>query len=292
MTGALSDRMAIAPPERRAAVLDLIGGAQERLILSLFRCDDFAVLDALDAALARGVAMDVLVTDRAKGGRKSRNQLSRLLTHSGATLHRYGDTVAKYHAKYMAADGRVALVGSANWTRKCLDKTCDFVLTTGDRGVVQAVERLFAADCAGRPLDADAGHERLLIAPELARERMAALLAGARRTIDIVDPKLTDPEMRGVLAKRRDAGVRITSHGGDVVGGRPAHGKLIVVDGDICVVGSLSLSAVHLGFRRELALVSTEPAVRRAANAFFASLNAPRRGRDGSRAQPRLGGAV
>jgi hypothetical protein len=287
-----SDRVAIAPAERRAAVLDTIAGARSRLILSLFRCDDFGVLDALVAALTRGVAVDVLMTDRAKGGRKSRDQLSDVLAHSGATLHRYGDAVAKYHAKYMAADGRLALVGSANWTRKCLDETCDFVLTTGERGVVRAIERLFAADCAGEPLEGSAGHDRLVVAPERAREKMAALLESARHSIDIVDPKLTDPEMRRVLVDRRDAGVRVTCHGRGRVGDRSAHGKLVVIDGRTAVIGSLSLSAVHLGFRRELAMSTTDRGVLRSVNAFLATLDAPRPRRDGSSARPPLGGTL
>lgn len=292
MMAAPPDAIAITPAERRAAVIHMIAGARSRLILSLFRCDDFGVLDALVAALTRDVAVDVLMTDRAKGGRKSRDQLSDVLALSGATLHRYGDAVAKYHAKYIAADGRLALVGSANWTRKCLDETCDFVLTTGDRGVVLAIEHLFAADCAGRPLADDAGHDRLVIAPERARERMATLLESARHSIDIVDPKLTDPEMRSVLADRRDAGVRVTCHGRRLVGDRSAHGKLIVIDGRTAVIGSLSLSAVHLGFRRELAMTTTDRGVLRSLNAFLATLDAPRPRRDGSSARPALRGAL
>ena len=111
MMAAATDRIAITPAERRAAVLDLIAGAKSRLILSLFRCDDFSVLDALVAALARGVTLEVLITDRAKGGRKRLDQISTVLANSEATMHRYGDRVVKYHAKYMAADTRLALIG-------------------------------------------------------------------------------------------------------------------------------------------------------------------------------------
>jgi phosphatidylserine/phosphatidylglycerophosphate/cardiolipin synthase-like enzyme len=257
MMAAALDRIAITPEERRSAILEVIGSARSRLLLSLFRCDDFDILDALADALGRSVHVEVLMTERAKGGRKGRNQLEAVLSDAGATLHRYGDAVVKYHAKYIVADDR-ALVASGNWTRKCLERTCDFALLTSDCGVVRALAAVFAIDCADDALESDLLHERLIIGPENARQRLTALLAGARRSIEIIDPKLTDPAMRELLAQQRKAGVRVTCHEGDRVGSLVAHGKLMVIDGRTAVVGSLSLCAMHLAFRRELALTTTD----------------------------------
>src|SRR4051812_30648829 len=62
------DRLVAAVDERRPALLDVIRGAQHRLTLSLFRCNDDAVFEELASAVARGVVVEVLVTSRAKGG--------------------------------------------------------------------------------------------------------------------------------------------------------------------------------------------------------------------------------
>ena len=271
MMDAAPDRIAITPEERRAAVIDVIGAARSRLLLSLFRCDDFAVLDALADALGRGVRVEVLMTDRAKGGRKGRDQLETVLRDAGAALHRYGDPVVKYHAKYIIAD-TCALVASANWTHKCMERTCDFALVTSDPSVVRALGAVFAIDCAREALASDLMHERLIAGPENARERLAALLRSARHSIEIIDPKLTDPAMRQLLAERRDAGVRVVCHDGDRVGALAAHGKLIVVDDRVAVIGSLSLSAIQLAFRRELALATTDGSVIASLNAFLSEL--------------------
>jgi phosphatidylserine/phosphatidylglycerophosphate/cardiolipin synthase-like enzyme len=265
------DRIAIAPDERRAAVLEVIGTARSRLLLSLFRCDDFAVLDALVDAINRGVRVEVLITDRAKGGRKGRDQLETVLRDAGATIHRYGDPVVKYHAKYIVSDTR-ALVASANWTHKCLERTCDFALVTADPGVVRALAAVFAVDCSEEALAADVMHERLIMGPENARDRLTALLGSARASIDIVDPKLSDPATREQLAERGKAGVRVTCYDADRVGPFAAHGKLIVVDGRTAVVGSLSLSPVHLAFRREISLITTDPGVLTSLNGFLSTL--------------------
>ncbi len=60
----------LAPGERREAVLRVIRSAKDRLILSLFRCDDFKVLDELGEVRRRKVRVEVLLTSRAKGGKK------------------------------------------------------------------------------------------------------------------------------------------------------------------------------------------------------------------------------
>ena len=64
------DRLVSAVEDRRAALLDVIRQARSRITLSLFRCNDDEIIDELAAATARGVIVEVLVTSRAKGGRK------------------------------------------------------------------------------------------------------------------------------------------------------------------------------------------------------------------------------
>lgn len=279
-----SDRVAITPDERRAAVIDVIGAARSRLLMSLFRCDDFGILDALVDALRRGVRVEVLMTDRARGGRKDRDQIETVLRDSGAMLHRYGDPVVKYHAKYIVSDD-CALVASANWTHKCLERTCDFAVITRDPGALRALAAVFAIDCQEKALASDLLHERLIIGPENARDRLTALLGSARRSIDIIDPKLTDPEMRRLLAERRSAGVRVRCRDADCLGALVAHGRLVIIDDRIAIVGSLSLSPSQLAFRRELALTTTDREVIRPLRRFLNRL--PPRGARGSPASSR-----
>ena len=50
-----AERLILEPGERREAVLQVIRGARERLVLSVFRCDDFKILDALAGAVRRNV---------------------------------------------------------------------------------------------------------------------------------------------------------------------------------------------------------------------------------------------
>jgi len=49
--GSAKEKLVLDPAERKAALLGVIGAARRRLVLSLFRCDDFSILDGLAAAL-------------------------------------------------------------------------------------------------------------------------------------------------------------------------------------------------------------------------------------------------
>src|SRR5919106_7016383 len=147
--GMKSDRVYIEPAARRQAMLEIIGSAQQRLVLSLFRCNDFGVLDSLAAALERGVRVEALLTKRAKGGKKRLRKLWQALEEMGATVHHYADPVVKYHAKYLVADGTTALVATLNPTNKCFTTTWDFVLSTEEHDVVRSISTLFALDAAG-----------------------------------------------------------------------------------------------------------------------------------------------
>jgi cardiolipin synthase len=251
-----TDRFVFAPEDRLPAVLAVIGSARKRLLLSLFRCDDFDILDALAAALQRGVKVEVLVTSRAKGWTKRLRELWGVLEGMGAELYRSADPVVKYHAKYIVADDGPALVASLNFTRKCFTSTIDFLVTTRDPVVVTGLRRLFVAD-SRRPEPARVASfgRRLIVGPEHARREFTRLLERARRSIAIVDPKLTDPAILDLLKVKRREGVAVTVLGRERVGGLTPHGKMLIVDGAVAVIGSMSLSALSLDFRREAAVI-------------------------------------
>jgi cardiolipin synthase A/B len=272
----LTDRFVFAPDDRASSVLRVIRSARSRLILSLFRCDDFEVLDALAEALQRGVEVSILVTPRAKGWTKRLNELWSALEDMGVILRRYADPVVKYHAKYVVADDGPALVASLNFTRKCFTRTCDFVVTTFDPTVVDGLRRLFEADSRGPAANLPSRlGSRLIVGPQHARRDVTRLIQGARQRIEIVDPKLTDPAILDLLKAKRAAGVAVTVLGRDAAGAYWPHGKMLLVDDAVGVIGSLSLSALSLDFRREVALVVRDPACVKQMRRLFRRLAGP-----------------
>ena len=273
------DRLVTAVDERREMLIEVIRGARERITLSLFRCNDEEILAELASATRRGVVVEVLVTSRAKGGRKRRQQLWRALADTGAALSAYTDPVVKYHPKYLVADDGPAVVASLNFTRKCFRKTCDALVITHDLAIVDDLRRLWTADRDRQRLP-DGLSERLIVGPERARRQFTALINQAHSSIRIIDAKLSDPELVSVLNEKRAAGLVVEAFSGKRVGGLKSHGKIMLIDDETLVVGSLALAALSLDFRREVAIVVTEKAaVVQAVDLFTALRDAAADGR-------------
>ncbi|MCX6596623.1 MAG: phospholipase D-like domain-containing protein [Acidobacteria bacterium] len=270
-----SERLILEASQRRPAVLELIRSTRRRLILSVFRCQDFAILDEIADAVSRGVQVTALLTPSAKNWDKRLQDLGLLLESMGVKMTRYAGEHAKYHAKYMVADDETALVASLNFTSKCFDRTCDFILTTTDPDVVIGLTALFEADRARPPLALpDNLGQRLLVGPEIARGRFASLIAGAQHQIRIIDHRVRDSQIVRLLQERERAGVEVQILGQGDLAGMTSHGKLLLIDEEVAVFGSASLARPSLNERREVAVTVTDPALICQLSEYFTQLAA------------------
>jgi cardiolipin synthase len=272
--GSAKEKLVLDPAERKAALLGVIGSAKRRLVLSLFRCDDFSVLDALAAALERGCEVEAVLTKRAKGGKKRLKKLWGALEEMGAVVTRYADPVVKYHAKYLVADDTTAVITTLNPTRKCFTRTWDAVLMTQDPSVVKGLLALFKADAAGVPLPPRrTASRRLIIGPERSRAEIRGLITGAKHSIRILDHKLSDPDIVALLRDRREEGIIVTVLGKHPMGAVLPHGKMMIIDETRAILGSTALSTLSLDFRREVSVVVNEPALVKQLNMSYQQLS-------------------
>jgi phosphatidylserine/phosphatidylglycerophosphate/cardiolipin synthase-like enzyme len=263
-----ADVIVTAPSDRRDVVVRTIRQARQRLALSLYRCNDKAIFDELKQASERGVQVDVLVTSRSSGGRKRLKKLWRALEETGVSLYPHTDPVVKYHAKYLVADQGPALVASLNFTRRCFAKTIDAIVVTHDPEIVSGLRNLLIADCGHAPMPAQLS-SRLIVGPERARRQFTAIIEQATSTIRLIDRKASDPALMTKLQERRAAGLRVELYDAKRLCGLRSHGKIMLVDDRLAVVGGLSLNPMSLDFRREVAVTVTEPsAVAEVANLF------------------------
>jgi len=260
--GQQTDRLIVAPPERRNAILDLMRSADHSLLLSMFRCDDFTVVDELAAAVRRGVRVRVLITQRARGWKERLKDLTALLKSLGADVQPYGNDRMKYHAKYIIRDEGPALVTTLNFTRKCFENTCDFLVLSEDPGIVASLKYLFENDCAEPVLtESPQFTDRLIIGPDHSRQRLTQILANANSSIRIIDHRVTDPSILDLLAEKKRQGVTVQVVGTGPMGGLICHGRMILIDEKTAIIGSIHLSPPSLDSRREVAIVVEEPAL-------------------------------
>lgn len=269
----LPDRVVTAVADRRTTILETIRGTKRRLWLSLFRCNDDEIFAEISRAVSRGVAVEVLTTTRAKGGRKRLRKLWKALGETGATVHAYADPVVKYHAKYLIADDGPALVATLNFTRKCFARTWDALVLTYDPDVVSGLRHLMAADRDGRPLPEPLS-PRLIVGPERARRQLLSIIEGAQSRIRLIDAKISDPEVAVLINARRESGVSVEIIGSKRLGDLKSHGKIMLIDNRIAVLGSLALAALSLDFRREVAIIVDDPVAVADVNQLFETIAA------------------
>lgn len=271
--GTSRERLVIAPAERRASLIELIRSAQRSVSLSIFRCNDEAVLRALVDVAARGVRVRVIMTGRARHAKVALLQVQSYLSRQQVEVRRCPGDV-KYHAKFAVIDERVAMVTSGNYTKKCFTRTADFMVLTGDPSVAQRLSALFESDWSGRDVATpDGPHGRLIIGPSHApRQRFEGLFWRARRRIRLMDAKLDDPEMLATLDAVRANGVTVDVRGERDLGPWEPHGKLLIIDDCLAVIGSMALSDRALSERRELAVVVSDHELVRQLDAFWQSL--------------------
>ncbi len=270
-----NEKLVLEPAERKEALLSVIGSAKRRLVLSLFRCDDFAVLDALASALERGCEVEAILTKRAKGGKRRLKKLWGALEEMGAVVTRFADPVVKYHAKYIVADESTAIVTTLNPTRKCFSRTWDAVLVTQDPSVVKGLLTLFRADSSGVPLASRRPiSRRLIVGPERSRAEIRELITGAKHSIRILDHKLSDPDLVALLKDRRKEGIIVSVLGKHPMGTIEPHGKMMIIDESCAILGSTALSTLSLDFRREVSVVIHEPALVKRLNMAYQQMSA------------------
>jgi phosphatidylserine/phosphatidylglycerophosphate/cardiolipin synthase-like enzyme len=263
----------LAIDARRDAIIDVIRSARKTLLISLFRCTDFQILDAIAEARNRNVEVRLILTPRARGWEKRLKELSAYLESMGVGVHPYSDPVVKYHAKYLVADDHSALVASLNMTTKCFAATCDFLLVTHDPAVISGLQDLFETDWLAPHSSFPASiTQRLIVGPDRARVQFTALLEGARRSIQVIDHKMRDTAIEALLKSKKAAGVKVQVLKAEQFGGLLPHGKLIIVDGKTAAFGSMPLSPLGLDFRREVSVVVDDPKCVRKLRDFFGFL--------------------
>jgi phosphatidylserine/phosphatidylglycerophosphate/cardiolipin synthase-like enzyme len=254
-------RLILRPSERRQSIIEFMRSAERELSLSMFRCDDFGIIDEVAAAVQRGVRVRVLITQRARGWRERLKELTALLRSLGAEIRPYEDPMMKYHAKYVIADDAQAIVTSLNFTRKCFVETCDFIVFTHDANVIAGLKQLFENDFHTPSLPLPPITERLIVGPDHSRNRLTDILSTAQASIRIMDHRLTDPVILDLLATKQRQGVTVQVLGSGPLGGLICHGRMALIDEETAIIGSIHLSHPSLDMRREVAILIEESTV-------------------------------
>jgi len=256
-------KLIVQPDACVAPIVSAIKQARKAIDVLIFRLDRQEIIEALEAAVARGVAVRALIAHTNRGGEKTLRKLELRLLESGLTVTRTAADLVRYHGKMMIVDGRILHVWGFNLTGLDIEKSRSFGITTRNLRLVQEALKLFEADAARQPYSA--GYGRFVVSPENARECLTTFIRSARKQLLIYDPKVSDPAILRLLHERKKAGVEIRIIGKlggkkseltvEKYPGKRLHVRAIILDGRRAFMGSQSLRRLELEKRREVGVI-------------------------------------
>ena len=276
----------VQPEDGHEPLLEEIAAARRSVDVEVYLLSDDVTIAALEAAVARGVPVRVLLEEHPFGGDGRQEDTFERLRRAGIDV-RWGNPAFRFsHVKTVVVDRSVAIIMNQNLTASAFSQNRELnVVTTRPADVAQAAA-IFDADWdrAAEPAPGP-----LVVSPTNARTALLALIGGAARTLDVYAEVVRDPEFVAALAEaaRRGVAVRLVMSPGEerqlvelrqlaeagvavrLVPSPYIHAKLFLVDGERAFVGSQNMTATSLDQNRELGLVVDEPgAVERIGRVF------------------------
>src|SRR5712692_10371619 len=256
-----SRSLVVLPDDSTKPVLRAIGTASKSLRAKMFVLSDPTVVQALVAARRRGVKVQVMLNRAAHGGNE-KNEFARAeLLRAGVEVAHGNPEFSVTHEKSMVVDDAIAFVKSFNWATKNFRATRDYAVITSHKREVREIADCFDADWhrqrfrPGEP-------SRLIWCPG-GRDRFVRVIDEAKHTLYIQNDRYRDLLILEHLirAARRGVKVRVMARPPHKLKHLKLHGKAVLADGVVAIVGSINFSPGSFSDRRELAIEVRDPDV-------------------------------
>ena len=287
-------RVLVEPAAGVGAIYKVITGAKSTVDLTMYELRDTTAEDDLAADAKRGVDVRVILDSHLE---KSRNTA----TYDFLSAHRvhvtWADSGTTYHQKTLTVDGKTSVVMTLNMVSEDYPGTRDFAVIDTRPADIHAIVATFNADFAHRSITPPDGAD-LVWSPTNSQSSILAVINGAKHTLSVENEEMDDPTITAALvaAARRGVDVRVvmtadsewdsafsqlTGAGvhvrlfADSDKALYIHAKAVIADagrGDQQLfVGSENFSKASLDYNRELGLRTTDKAVVATINATLAA---------------------
>jgi phosphatidylserine/phosphatidylglycerophosphate/cardiolipin synthase-like enzyme len=266
----------IGPVGLEALIVGHIDAARTSVDVAMYQFTRWNIRDALIAAKDRGVVVRVLLD----GAQDDVNGNIRAdLAAAGIEVKDSPPEFTHFHAKLVIVDRALALVMSANFITYSMEGERNYGVVDRASDDLADLQAIFDRDWAGSGA-LDLSCTRLVVSPVNARERMLALIGGARTSLDFASMYISDGEVIAAIKSRAQAGVptrvllanpawiddnlataqELEASGAEArfFTSLDLHAKLVVADGT-AFVGSENLSYTSLSENREAGVLVTEP---------------------------------
>jgi phosphatidylserine/phosphatidylglycerophosphate/cardiolipin synthase-like enzyme len=286
MSGRATTGVFITPMDGRGPLLEEIAAARREITLQIYLVSDNQVIDALAAAVKRGVHVRVLLEEHPYGGGGGQPEIFERLKKAGIDV-RWGNPVFRFsHVKTFTMDGAVAVIMNMNLTYSAFNQNRELNVVTNEPEMVQHALAIFEADW-NRAAEPEMGP--LILSPTTSRDALLAFIDSATTSLDIYAEVLRDDAFFQAIAHAAERGVlvRIVMSPGDerqvttlnglvergvlvrIVSDVYIHAKLFLVDRERAFVGSQNMTSTSLDQNREIGVIIDDPgAVERIGRVF------------------------
>ena len=276
----MTHSLIVLPDDTAKPILDALAAARRSLNIRMFLFTDPTLLGSVIAAHRRGVKVRVMLNPARRSGEEENKESRATLAKAGIEVRDSNPEFDLTHQKSMVIDGETGFVESLNWETRDITETRDYAVVTTNRHEVAEMVACFEADWA-RQKFVPHPDSNLIWCPDNGRERIAAFIDSAKKTLwlqneryqdTVIIERLVRAANRGVsihiLAKAphslkleklvegvgglrimRDVGAKIHK-----LKGLKLHAKMILADSKRAVVGSINLAPGSFDARRELAI--------------------------------------
>ena len=277
----------VEPDDGLEPVREFIETAETSLLIKQFTFTEESLIQAVIDRNNTGVDVRVMLNPKRSRGDRVNDETYDRFESAGINVKWSNPTFYVTHEKSIVADGKAALVATFNLSPKYFTHTRDYgIITHHPHHVAQIVE-VFNIDWEYRD-SAPSTYEGLLWSNFNSRLHMAHFIDAAQHRLDVQHPKYVDAVILDHIAAATDRGVKVHV----LCGGRHGisdwdildtfaslrtltrfgvkvhkqknlrvHAKLLIVDDQHALLGSMNIDRSAFDLRRELAITIAEPSV-------------------------------
>ncbi|CAN5590047.1 hypothetical protein BH10BDE1_BH10BDE1_34780 [soil metagenome] len=296
------DVLIVTPRDGHAPFTDAIDAAKKQVSMVMFHLSEKSVIASLKAAGTRGVETKVILDREIAAKSASAPGIIADLKAAGVQVELSSPAFSITHEKSMLIDGKTLFITSMNMTT-IFSRTRDFGIVTAEKTAIDEYKTFFDTDWSNAQTGAGVtppDSTDLVWSPTSSTAKLTALIASAKKTVDIMVENLGSADIQAALSAAAKSGVTIRllvpaciegtapnrnepyldqlmADGVDarVMAGTPStaipytHAKMMVVDKHKFYLGSENFSFNSLTKAREVGLVRDNAGLAKEISAIF-----------------------
>lgn len=272
-----ADQLIIEPDMGRQPIIQAMQSSKHSLSLVMYGFTDKQLLNTLINQKQNGKTIKIILEGTPY---KAETENAKTIEAFNQNNIAWQSTIPPFHLvhqKTMVMDDDHALIMTFNFTHSTFKNERNFALLIDDAKTVHAIDSVFKADWNHIPITNKASN--LIYSPDESRGKLISLINQAHHSLQIYAQNVSDYNLVGALAKAARRGVEveiITSsslrknqkkyleNAGVKIHQSEhyyIHAKVLVIDHQKAVIGSINLTSSSLDHNRELSIITEDSRV-------------------------------